>query len=179
MRPISLALLALAAGLTAGCASIARPVSNWVASDLGQVLPSGVIQHDTLAHEGTLSTPWMACQGGPGCSAQMRASEGGTRPVAVIYPPHGCRLTGAEISGASPNTVLTVPRGTTRPYLLTLEKDDLLRLAAGGRLTAMFSGCDGGEEAAPAEQTRQIVFDPAQLAEISARIETPFTEMAR
>ncbi|MEL6477978.1 MAG: hypothetical protein AAFR17_11685 [Pseudomonadota bacterium] len=173
-KPILLALLG--ASLAAGCASFAQKVSDKVTPALNQKLSSGAVLHDTILQKGALTSTWMACGGGPDCSAQLRAFDGGTRPQAVIYPPRGCHLASATLTRGEESTTLPVLRGYTRPHLLTLEKRDVLTLAEGGTLAAGFAGCPT-DTGGPAEQTREILFDREQLTEIGTRLRTPFTEM--
>lgn len=140
-------------------------------------LDSGAVVHDTVPQKGTISSDWVDCTGGPGCEAQVRALNGGSRPHVTIRMTGDCVLRSAAIqsprtnNGATPGTIreLEVLPGYSSPTLMRINKADVTTLALGGSILARFDTCpiDGG---AFESRERRISFPQLQMRDIAARL---------
>lgn len=133
---------------------------------------SGITRLDGGLLTGHLHGTSVGCSETAACSAELRALDGGTRAMAVVWMPSGCyHVQTSIIAGADGKTFDPRPM-YVRPAVVELAREDLSILANGGIMVSTFDGCAPDADGVT-ERAEKISFPADQLREMNARLVDP------
>lgn len=133
---------------------------------------SGLTRADTFPYTGHLHGTAVGCSETEACSAELRALDGGTRAMAVVWMPRGCYHQQTSIIAGADGKTFDPRPAYVRPAVIELSREDLGILANGGIMVSTFDGCPANADGVT-ERAEKISFPADQLRETNARLVDP------